>query len=95
MIAEVLAEHRPADAMLGEEYRDGLMTGLVQRTGASVTVVRSCIEIVVIAVGWLLGGMFFIGSVLYAFGIGPVTQLFLRLAARLLGPADPMASENT
>ncbi|PNA66528.1 hypothetical protein C1Y33_32180, partial [Pseudomonas sp. FW305-76] len=50
----------------GPGPRDGLMTGLVQRTGASVTVVRSCIEIVVIAVGWLLGGVFFIGSVLYA-----------------------------
>ncbi|GAA4382511.1 MULTISPECIES: YitT family protein [Brevibacterium] len=79
----------------GPGPRDGLMTGLVQRTGASVTVVRSCIEVVVIAVGWLLGGVFFVGSVLYAFGIGPVTQLFLRLAARLLGPADPMASEHT
>ena len=79
----------------GAGPRDGLMTGLVRRTGASVTVVRSCIEIIVIASGWLLGGVFFVGSLLYAFGIGPITELFLRLAQRLLGPADPMASDET
>ncbi|WP_101652859.1 YczE/YyaS/YitT family protein [Brevibacterium ihuae] len=79
----------------GPGPRDGLMTGLVRRTGASVTVVRSCIEIIVIASGWLLGGVFFVGSLLYAFGIGPITELFLRLAQRLLGPADPMASDET
>lgn len=79
----------------GPGPRDGLMTGLVQRTGASVTVVRSCIEVVVVGTGWLLGGTFFVGSVLYAFGIGPLTHLFLRAAERLLGPADPLTSKNT
>jgi uncharacterized membrane protein YczE len=79
----------------GPGPRDGLMTGLVERTGRSITLVRSSIEIAVMAVGWALGGVFFIGTLLYAFGIGPVTGIFLRIAERLLGPADPMSSENT
>ncbi|GAA1997765.1 hypothetical protein [Brevibacterium samyangense] len=70
----------------GPGPRDGLMTGLVTLTGRPVFLVRTCIEIVVIAVGWLLGGNFFIASVVYALGIGPVTQVFLRLAYRLWGP---------
>ncbi|GAA4282590.1 membrane protein [Brevibacterium daeguense] len=79
----------------GPGPRDGLMTGLVERTGRSITLVRSSIEIAVMAVGWALGGVFFVGTLLYAFGIGPVTGIFLRIAERLLGPADPMSSENT
>jgi uncharacterized membrane protein YczE len=55
------------------------MTGLVERTGVSVRLVRTAIEATVLTVGWLLGGTVGVGTVLYAFGIGPLVQMFLRL----------------
>ena len=64
-------------ARLGPGPRDGLMTGLTARTGWSVRVVRTTIEVVVLATGWLLGGTVGIGTVLYALAIGPLTQAFL------------------
>lgn len=64
-------------ARLGPGPRDGLMTGLAARTGWSIRVVRTGIELVVLAGGWLLGGTVGIGTVLYAVAIGPLTQLFL------------------
>jgi uncharacterized membrane protein YczE len=68
-------------ARLGPGPRDGLMTGLAARTGRSIRVVRTGIELVVLACGWLLGGTVGVGTVLYAVAIGPLTQLFLpRLA---------------
>jgi uncharacterized membrane protein YczE len=66
-------------AGLGPGPRDGLMTGLVVRTGLSVRLVRTCIEATVLAVGWLLGGTVGVGTVVYAFGIGPLVQLYVRL----------------
>ncbi|WP_235734072.1 YczE/YyaS/YitT family protein [Mycolicibacterium austroafricanum] len=66
-------------AGLGPGPRDGLMTGLVVRTGRSVRVIRTVIEVAVLSVGWLLGGTVGVGTVVYAFGIGPLVQLFLRL----------------
>src|SRR5215475_2187726 len=66
-------------AALGPGPRDGLMTGLVMRTGLSVRLVRTSIEATVLAVGWLLGGTVGVGTVLYAFGIGPLVQLFLHV----------------
>lgn len=71
-------------AGLGPGPRDGLMTGLVLRTGLSVRLVRTSIEATVLAVGWLLGGTVGVGTVLYAFGIGPLVQLFVRLTPRRL-----------
>jgi uncharacterized membrane protein YczE len=68
-------------ARLGPGPRDGLMTGLHARTGVSVRLVRSAIEITVLAVGWLLGGTVGVGTVLYALAIGPLTQAFLPLVA--------------
>jgi uncharacterized membrane protein YczE len=64
-------------AGLGPGPRDGLMTGLVVRTGLSVRLVRTSIEATVLGVGWLLGGTVGIGTVLYAFGIGPLVQFFV------------------
>ena len=61
----------------GAGPRDGLMTGLVRRTGGSVRVVRTLIEVVVVAVGWVLGGTFGAGTVVFALAIGPLVQLFL------------------
>ena len=62
---------------LGPGPRDGLMTGLSARTGRSVRLVRTCIELTVLAAGWLLDGSVGLGTVLYAFAIGPLTQAFL------------------
>lgn len=69
-------------AALGAGPRDGLMTGLVVRTGLSVRLVRTSIEAGVLAVGWLLGGTVGVGTVLYAFGIGPLVQLLLNITPR-------------
>jgi uncharacterized membrane protein YczE len=69
-------------AGMGPGPRDGLMTGLVARTGLSVRLVRTSIEATVLAVGWLLGGTVGIGTIVYAFGIGPLVQLILRLTPR-------------
>lgn len=63
---------------LGPGPRDGLMTGIVGRTGLSVRLVRTGIELAVLATGWLLGGTAGVGTVLYALAIGPLTQVFLR-----------------
>ena len=64
-------------ARLGPGPRDGLMTGLVRRTGASVRLVRTGIEVAVVIVGWLLGGNLGVGTVLFALAIGPVVHVFL------------------
>jgi uncharacterized membrane protein YczE len=69
-------------AGLGPGPRDGLMTGLVARTGLSVRLVRTTIEATVLAVGWLLGGTVGVGTVVYALGIGPLVQLVLRLTPK-------------
>lgn len=66
-------------ARLGPGPRDGLMTGLAARTGWSVRIVRTLIELTVLAIGWLLGGTVGVGTVLYALAIGPLTQAFLPL----------------
>lgn len=64
-------------ARLGPGPRDGLMTGLSALTGRSVRLVRTLIELCVLAAGWLLGGTVGAGTVLFALAIGPLTQLFL------------------
>ncbi|MDA0166778.1 hypothetical protein OM076_41340 [Solirubrobacter ginsenosidimutans] len=64
-------------AGLGPGPRDGLMTGLVRRTGKSVGVIRTSIEVGVLSVGFLLGGTVGLGTVVYALSIGPLLQLML------------------
>lgn len=66
-------------AGLGPGPRDGLMTGLARRTGWPIRRVRTGIELTVLAAGWLLGGTVGVGTVLYAFAIGPLVQAFLPL----------------
>ncbi|WP_210732894.1 hypothetical protein [Streptomyces sp. RKND-216] len=68
-------------ARFGPGPRDGLMTGLHARTGMSVRLVRTGIEVAVLATGWLLGGAVGAGTVLYALAIGPLAQVFLRVFA--------------
>ena len=66
-------------AGLGPGPRDGLMTGLVARTGGSVRVVRTSIEVGVLTIGALLGGSVGIGTVIYALGIGPLLHVLMPL----------------
>lgn len=68
-------------ARFGPGPRDGLMTGLHRLTGRSIRLVRTAIEIVVVATGFLLGGSFGVGTILYALAIGPLAQFFLRFFA--------------
>ena len=58
-------------ANLGPGPRDGLMTGLQRLTGLPIAAVRSAIEISAVLLGWSLGGVVGIGTLLFAFGIGP------------------------
>jgi len=64
-------------ARFGPGPRDGLMTGLVARTGWSTRLVRTSIEVAVVAAGWLLGGTVGVGTLLYAVSIGPLAQFFI------------------
>lgn len=64
-------------ARFGPGARDGLMTGLARRTGWSVRIARTLIEVVVLGIGWLLGGSVGVGTVVYALAIGPLVQLML------------------
>ena len=64
-------------AQLGRGPRDGLMTGLARRTGLSLRLVRTALEVAVVVIGLLLGGRLGVGTVVYALAIGPLTQLML------------------
>ncbi|WP_131743090.1 membrane protein YczE [Actinomadura roseirufa] len=80
-------------AGLGPGPRDGLMTGLA-RGGRSIRVVRTGIELGVLAAGWLLGGTVGAGTVLYALAIGPLTHVFLpALQIKEAGTAEAPAPE--
>ncbi|MET9663367.1 hypothetical protein [Streptomyces sp. NPDC006510] len=68
-------------ARFGPGPRDGLMTGLHLRTGRSIRLVRTLIEVAVVATGFLLGGSLGAGTVVYALAIGPLAQFFLRFFA--------------
>ncbi|RNG11667.1 hypothetical protein EEJ42_32815 [Streptomyces botrytidirepellens] len=84
-------------ARFGPGPRDGLMTGLHQRTGRSVRLVRTGIEVAVLATGFALGGSVGVGTVLYALAIGPLSQYFLGLFAipSATGDATGDAPEGT
>ncbi len=74
---------------LGPGPRDGLMTGLVRRSGRSVRLVRTSIEIAVVTLGWLLGGTLGVATVLYALAIGPLVHALLpRLSVRPPAPVS-------
>ena len=64
-------------AQFGRGPRDGLMTGLVRRTGLSLRLVRTGLEVLVVLIGLTMGGVLGLGTVLYAVLIGPLTQLML------------------
>jgi len=70
-------------ANLGPGPRDGLMIGLQEISNLSIAVVRAFLEISVVAVGWYLGGTVGIGTLLFAFGIGPAVALGLFLVGKV------------
>ena len=70
-------------ANLGPGPRDGLMIGLQEISNLPIAVVRAFLEISVVAVGWYLGGTVGIGTLLFAFGIGPAVALGLYLVDKI------------
>jgi uncharacterized membrane protein YczE len=70
-------------ANLGAGPRDGLMIGLQQKTNLPIALVRAALEITVMSIGWYLGGTVGIGTLLFAFGIGPCVALGLFLVNKL------------
>ncbi len=70
-------------ANLGAGPRDGLMVGLQQKTGLTIAAVRAFLEITVMSIGWYLGGTVGVGTLLFAFGIGPAVALGLFLVGRI------------
>jgi uncharacterized membrane protein YczE len=84
-------------AQLGRGPRDGLMTGLARRTGLSLRLVRTGLEVAVVVIGLLLGGVLGVGTVVYALAIGPLTQLMLpwfTVDVMRPDPAQPAPSET-
>ncbi len=75
-------------SQLGPGPRDGLMTGFARRSGWSIRLVRTGIEVTVLTLGWFLGGVVGVGTVAYALFIGPLVQYFLpRFTVALAAPA--------
>jgi len=70
-------------ANLGAGPRDGLMVGLQNKTNLPIAVVRAFLEISVVTIGWYLGGTVGIGTLLFAFGIGPAVALGLFLVGKI------------
>ena len=68
---------------LGAGPRDGLMVGLQKKTNLPIALVRGTLEITVVSIGWYLGGTVGIGTLLFAFGIGPCVALGLYLVHKL------------
>lgn len=68
-------------AHFGAGPRDGLMTGLHRRTGWPIWVVRTALEVTVVIIGWLLGGVVGLGTLIFALAVGPLCQFFMRIFA--------------
>lgn len=80
-------------ARFGPGPRDGLMTGIHNRTGLPIWIVRTAIEVTVLAIGWLLGGNVGIGTLAFALLIGPLVNITLPLL-RVPVPASPAKLEE-
>ena len=70
-------------ANLGAGPRDGLMIGLQKKTNFPIAVVRATLEITVMSIGWYLGGTVGLGTLLFAFGIGPAVALSLFVVGKI------------
>ncbi len=96
VVLNALATALYIGSQFGPGPRDGLMTGLNRRTGLSIRVVRTSMEVVVVAIGWLLGGVVGLGTVVYALAIGPLVQLMLpRFIVELDPPTRTRARTRT
>lgn len=71
-------------ANLGPGPRDGLMTGLQRISDFPIAWVRSGIELTVVLIGWILGGIVGIGTLVFAFGIGPSVAISIYLLAKYI-----------
>ena len=69
-------------ANLGPGPRDGLMIGLQKKTNFPIAVVRAFLEITVVSIGWYLGGTVGLGTLFFAFGIGPAVALGLFIVGK-------------
>ncbi|MDC1280259.1 hypothetical protein N8Z07_02990 [Pelagibacteraceae bacterium] len=69
-------------ANLGPGPRDGLMIGLQKKTNLPIAAVRAALEITVMSIGWYLGGTLGVGTLLFAFGIGPAVALGLYIVGK-------------
>jgi uncharacterized membrane protein YczE len=87
VVLNALATAMYVGAGLGPGPRDGLMTGLHRRTGWSIRLVRTGIEVTVVAIGFLLGGTLGLATVAYALAVGPLVQLMLPWFTRERSPA--------
>ena len=77
-------------AHFGPGPRDGLMTGLHHRLGWPIWLVRTLLEVTVVAIGWLLGGVAGIGTIAFALLVGPMCEFFMRVfTVRLSGGEAP------
>ena len=68
---------------LGAGPRDGLMIGLQKVSNLPIAAVRATLEISVVSIGWYLGGIVGVGTLLFAFGIGPCVALGLFLVDKI------------
>ena len=82
-------------AGLGAGPRDGLTTGLVKVTGWQVRWVRLGIEAAVLALGWMLGGVVGVGTVLYTLATGPLMQTFLPMFTLRARPPAPSPAPSS
>ena len=73
-------------ANLGPGPRDGLMTGLQKHSNLPLAVVRTAIEVFVVTLGWLLGGVAGVGTLLFAFGIGPSISMSMYVFSNYVFP---------
>ena len=89
VVGNALAGALYIGARLGTGPRDGLWVALVGRTGLSIRLVRTSIELTVLATGFLLGGTVGVGTVLYALAIGPLVQFFLGRVPDAARPETP------
>ena len=71
-------------ANLGAGPRDGLMTGLQAKTGFPIANIRIGIEVTVVAIGWYLGGVVGVGTLIFAFGVGPCVAIGILLVRKYL-----------
>jgi len=69
-------------ANLGAGPRDGLMIGLQKKTNLPIYSIRTIIEVSVVIVGWLMGGVVGLGTAIFAFGIGPSVALGLSIVGK-------------